>query len=58
MNLTDHWKSDVFHLQLDGNRGLLMLTDGAISEDLAAAEGNIGGDRRNIVSRADPGLQP
>ncbi len=41
-------------------RGLLMLTDGATWEDLdlAAAEGIIGEDRRNIVTRGGPGLQP
>lgn len=35
-----------------------MLTDGATWEDLAAAEGSIVADRRIIVSRGDPGLQP
>lgn len=35
-----------------------MLTDGATWEDLAGAEGIIGEDRRNIVTRGGPGLQP
>lgn len=35
-----------------------MLTDGATWEDLAAAEGGIGADRRNRGLRGDPGLQP
>lgn len=39
-------------------RGQLMLTDGATWEDLAVAEGIIGEDRRNIVTRGGPGLQP